>query len=127
MAAALLVKGYAEGGGGFAAGVVASLAVMLQYFAVGLDGAERQLPWTSAALPVAIAGVALMAIVVLWPLTAGMPPATHWPRPGEEVIELGLVELHTALLFETGMALGTFGFAVASLHQLAAVRREASA
>lgn len=123
VAAALLVKGYGESGGGFAAGVVASLGVLLQYFALGYDEAERQLSWALASHRLVLLGVALMAAVVLGPILAGEPPVAHLPRPGEKVTELGPLELHTAFVFEVGVALATFGFVVAAVHWIGGAER----
>lgn len=124
VAAAFLVKGYAESGGGFAAGVVASLGVLLQYFALGLGEVERRLPWTVRSHRLALAGLALMAAVVLGPVLADHPLVWHLPRPGSHVVEMGPLELHTALLFEIGVALATFGFVVAAVHRIGAVSWE---
>lgn len=124
VAAAFLVKGYAESGGGFAAGVVASLGVLLQHFALGREEVERRLPWTDGAHHLALLGVAVMAAVVLGPVLAGHPPASHLPPPGAHVVKLGPLELHTAFLFEIGVALATFGFVVAAVHRIAATTWE---
>jgi multicomponent Na+:H+ antiporter subunit A len=43
-AVAILVKGYAEPGDGFSAGVVAALGILLQYLAFGREQVERLLP-----------------------------------------------------------------------------------
>jgi multisubunit Na+/H+ antiporter MnhB subunit len=118
VAAALLVKGYADGGGGFAAGVVAALGYLLRYVALGRP-AERRMRWPAAAPRLALGGLAVMAACLLLPVFAGRPPAWHLPRPGTEVLSWGLVELHTALLFEAGVAVATFGFVAAAVHSLA--------
>lgn len=124
VAAALLVKGYAESGGGFAAGVVASLGVLLQYFSLGREEVERRLPWTTRSHRLVLAGLVLMAVVVLGPVLVDHPLAWHLPRPGSQVVKLGPLELHTALLFEIGVALATFGFVVAAVHRLGAASWE---
>lgn len=118
VAFALLVKGYAASGGGFAAGVMASLGLLLQHFALGGEEVERRLPWTAWAHRLAFAGLALAAAVALAPAAVGLPPVRHLPRPGAHVVELGPLELHTALLFDLGVALATFGFVVAVVHRL---------
>lgn len=124
VAAALLVKGYAESGGGFAAGVVASLGVLLQHFSLGREEVERRLPWTARSHRLALAGLALMAAVVLGPAAVGTPLAWHLPRPDGHVVKLGPLDLHTALLFEIGVALAVFGFVVAAVHRIGAVAWE---
>lgn len=124
VAVAFLIKGYAATGGGFSAGVVASLGVLLQYFALGFEAAERRLAWARRAHRLALAGLAVAAATVLWPVAAGRPPVWHLPRPGEHVPKLGPLELHTSLLFEAGVALAVCGFVVAAVHQLARAGRE---
>lgn len=119
VAAGLLVKGYQESGGGFAAGVVASLGVLLQYLALGYERAQRALPWTGTTHRIALCGLAVMAATLLAPVLWGLPPAWHLPRPGEHVVHLGALGLHTTFLFELGIALATFGFVVAAVHRLA--------
>lgn len=117
-ATALLVKGYVDTGGGFSAGMVAGLGVLLQYLAYGWEGAERRMGWSAGAFRVALGGLALMAAVLLLPVLADRPPAWHLPRPGAEVTKLGPLELHTAFLFEVGVALATFGFVVTTIRRL---------
>lgn len=124
VAIAFLVKGYAASGGGFAAGVVASLGVLLQHFALGDEEVERRLSWTTRTHRLALAGLALAATVALAPTAVGLPPVRHLPRPGAHVVELGPLELHTALLFDLGVALATFGFVVAAVHRIARAETE---
>lgn len=120
VAAALLVRGQAEGGGGFAAGVTAGLGVLLQYVALGFAEAERRVPRVLRSFRVALAGLALTALVAFLPLAAGEPPVSHRPGPGARMIALGPLELHSALVFELGLALATFGFVVAAVRRITA-------
>lgn len=123
VAFALLVKGHAEPGGGFAAGMVASLGTLLQYVGLGTEEVGRRFPWTLRAERLALVGLAVMAATALAPVLGGHPPVWHLPRPGSPVTELGPLALHTTLLFEAGIALATFGFAVCAMQGLAEAQR----
>lgn len=124
LAAALLVKGYGDAGDGFSAGAVAGMAVLLQYLALGRREVERLLP-VRHAQAVAFAGLLLAFLVAFAPALWGHAPLTHAPAPGAHVIELGSLELHSALLYDVGVFLLVFGFVVhvASLLAHAAERR----
>lgn len=111
VAAALLVKGYADVGDGFSAGVVAALGVLLQYVAFGRREAERLLPLRYAPL-VAMLGLLLALVVAFAPTLWGQPTFTHYPRPGLEPVHVGTLELITAVAFDVGVFLLVFGVAV---------------
>lgn len=118
IAAAILVKGYADTGDGFNAGVIASLAVLLQYVVFGAQEAERLLPVRKAGL-CAVAGLGLSLLVAFTPLLRGDAVFTHVPAPGEDVIHLGTIELLTAVAFDVGVFLLVFGAIVGSLRIIA--------
>jgi multisubunit Na+/H+ antiporter MnhB subunit len=111
---ALLVKGYTQPGDGFSAGVVAGLGVVLQYLAFGRERAER-LPVVRNAGVVAFVGLLLSLLVALAPLFLGDPILTHYPPPGAKVLHLGTLEVLTAVLFDVGVFLLVFGFAVGTV------------
>ena len=69
VAVAVLVKGYADVGDGFAAGVIAALGVLLQYLAFGRAAVERALPVRRAA-QLAIGGLLAALAVVFVPVLA---------------------------------------------------------
>ena len=115
---AILIKGYAEPGDGFAAGVVASLGVMLQHLSLGRREAERLAVVRHAPL-VAGAGLTLSLLVATVPLLLGDPVLTHYPRPGGHVIYLGTLELITPVLFDVGIFLLVFGFVVGTMNAFA--------
>ena len=108
---ALLVKGYAQPGDGFSAGVVASLGVLLQYLVLGRREVERLVTVRNAP-SIAGAGLLLSLSVAAVPVLLGEPVLTHYPRPGEDVVYLGTLELITPVLFDLGIFLLVFGFAV---------------
>jgi multicomponent Na+:H+ antiporter subunit B len=121
VAAGVLIKGYAQAGDGFSAGVIAALGVLLQFLAFGAEEAERMLPvrWAPAA---AVAGLLLALLVCFVPLLRGDPLFTHLPPPGEDVIHVGTLELITAVAFDVGVFLLVFGTVVGALRIVARAR-----
>ncbi|MEW6638623.1 MAG: MnhB domain-containing protein, partial [Actinomycetota bacterium] len=111
VAAAILVKGFAETGDGFSAGMVAALGVLLRYLAFGHEKAKR-LPPVRYATGIAFAGLLVALSVAAAPLFFGEAVLTHYPPPGTEPVHLGTLELMTAVLFDFGVFLLVFGFAV---------------
>ena len=124
-AAALIVKGYAEVGDGFAAGVIVALAIALIYVALGAEGAETALPILRHAQKLAVGGLLLALTSGFFPLVTGDPPVTHHPRPGDHVTKIGTLELFTPLLFDIGVFLLVVGLLTMLLHQFGRPRREA--
>jgi multicomponent Na+:H+ antiporter subunit B len=112
VAVAVLVKGYADVGDGFAAGVIAALGVLLQYLAFGRAAVERALPVRWAA-QLAIGGLLAALAVVFVPVLAGRAPLQHAPAPGGKVVHLGSLELLTAVAFDVGVFALVLGLAVA--------------
>ena len=80
LAVAVLVKGYADVGDGFSAGVIAAVAILIQYLAFGRAEAERALP-LSLIPPAAFAGLLAALAIALWPALRGDPILTHLPPP----------------------------------------------
>jgi multisubunit Na+/H+ antiporter MnhB subunit len=115
---AILVKGYAQPGDGFSAGVVASLGVLLQYLVLGRREAERLVTLRNAPI-IAGAGLLLSLSVAAVPILLGEPVLTHYPRPGSSVVYLGTLELITPILFDLGIFFLVFGFAVGAISAFA--------
>ncbi len=111
---AIPIKGYAEPGDGFSAGVVAALGVLLQYLALGRSEAGKLWPVPRAGR-IALVGLLVALAVAATPLFLGEPVLTHFPPPGGGVIYLGTLELITAVLFDVGVFLLVFGFAVGTI------------
>ncbi len=111
VAAAILVKGFVQTGDGFSAGVVGALGVLLRYLAFGHEEAKR-LPAVRHATAIAFAGLLVALGVAGAPLLLGDAVLTHYPPPGTEPIHLGTLELMSAVLFDLGVFLLVFGFAV---------------
>lgn len=119
LAAALIVRGYADVGDGFSAGVVVALAVALRYVALGVEEAERGLPILRRA-PIALAAGLLIALASgFFGVAFGEAPFTHEPGPGEHVIHIGMLELITAVAFDIGVLLLVAGALVVLVHHLA--------
>jgi multicomponent Na+:H+ antiporter subunit B len=118
VAVAVLVKGYADVGDGFAGGVIAALGVLLQFLAFGRAAVERALPVRRAAA-VAVAGLLIALGVTFVPVLAGAAPLEHAPAPGAEVVHLGSLELITAVAFDVGVFLLVLGMAVATIRIVA--------
>jgi multisubunit Na+/H+ antiporter MnhB subunit len=125
VAVAVLVKGYADVGDGFAGGVIAALGVLLQYLAFGRVTVERALPVRRAAA-LAVAGLLIALAVTFVPVAAGGAPLEHAPAPGAEVVHLGSLELITAVAFDVGVFLLVLGMAVATIHIVASGERRPS-
>lgn len=118
VAAAVLVKGYADVGDGFAAGVIAALGVLLQYVALGRGTVAAVLPVRHAPL-VAAAGMAIAVAVALVPALAGGALLEHAPEPGADVTKFGSLELITAVAFDVGVFGLVLGASVAFIDVLA--------
>jgi multicomponent Na+:H+ antiporter subunit B len=123
VAAAILVKGYADVGDGFAAGIVATLGVLLQYLAFGRNEVTAALP-VHRATTVALAGLLLSFAVFAIPFLLGNAPMEHWPPPGEEVIHIGTAEVITAVAFDIGVFLLVFGASTSIIDALAALEED---
>ena len=111
VAAAILVKGFVETGDGFSAGVVAALGVLIRYTAFGHEE-TRDFPPVRHATKIAFAGLLVALSVAAAPVFFGKPVLTHAPLSGSEPVHLGTLELMTAVLFDLGVFLLVFGFAI---------------
>ena len=111
----VLVKGYADVGDGFSAGVIAALGILLQYVAFGHRVAEALLP-VRLAPTAAFGGLAIALVVLFLPVLLGDEVVTHYPRAGVEPVHLGTLELITAVAFDVGVFLLVFGAAVGIIH-----------
>jgi multisubunit Na+/H+ antiporter MnhB subunit len=125
VAVAVLVKGYVGTGDGFAAGVIAALAVLMQAVVFGLEEVRHHLRLRFAPI-VAFTGLGIGLAVGFVPALLERPIMTHSPAPGDEVVHLGTLELLTAVLFDIGVFLLVLGFAVSAITMFARahVRRE---
>jgi multicomponent Na+:H+ antiporter subunit B len=108
LAAALLVKGYSDTGGGFTADALTAVALGLRLVAGGAREGRR-LPLIRYAGVLAGGGLALALLVAFLPVAAGDPPFSHVPAPGAEVTKVGSLELTSALAFDVGVFLLVVG------------------
>jgi multicomponent Na+:H+ antiporter subunit B len=118
---AVWLKGYVEAGDAFGAGVLAALAVLLQYVASGREHARR-LPLVRHAPALAGVGLLLLLGVAFVPLLGAHAPVTHFPVANARVVHLGTLELHTAVVFDGGIFLVVMGFIVTAIDGLLAQR-----
>jgi multisubunit Na+/H+ antiporter MnhB subunit len=118
IAAAVLVKGYADTGDGFSAGVIAALGVLIQYLTFGAAEAGELLP-VRYDRELALAGLLLCLVVAFAPVVGGDPVMTQFPRAGHAVRHFGSLELLTAVAFDVGVFLLVFGFAVGVIDLIA--------
>jgi multicomponent Na+:H+ antiporter subunit B len=114
VAAAVIVKGYADVGDGFSAAVIVGLALAVQYLALGPREAERALPFLRFAPAAAVTGLLIALAVGFAPLLAG-----HWPPKDVKPVTVGTLELITAVALDVGVFLLVTGVLVVLLHQLA--------
>lgn len=117
-AVAILVKGYAQPGDGFSAGMVASLGVLLQYLAFGRRKVER-LPLIGLVGKSTFAGLLVALLVAAVPVLLGDPVFTHYPRAGSGAVYLGTIELITAFVFDAAVFVIVLGFAVGATKLIA--------
>jgi multisubunit Na+/H+ antiporter MnhB subunit len=117
VAAAVWVKGYAAIGDGFSAGAIAGLGAVVQYVCLDHDEAAGRVgarwAWKFAG-----GGLTLVLLVGIGPTLFGVLPVTHAPAPGRSVVELGILKLHTATLFDLGVAILVYGALVGTFDRL---------
>jgi multisubunit Na+/H+ antiporter MnhB subunit len=118
VAVAVLVKGYADTGDGFAAGAIAGLAFVAQYAAHGAAAVRQAFP-VRRAPAVAVTGLLVALAVALQAPLRGEPLLTHEPEPGLAAVKLGTLELITAVAFDVGVFLLVLGAVVAIVDALA--------
>jgi multicomponent Na+:H+ antiporter subunit B len=119
VAAAVIVKGYADVGDGFSAAVIVGLGLAVQYLALGPREAERALPFLRFAPAAAVTGLLIALAVGFAPLLAGQPVFSHWPPKDVKPVTVGTLELITAVALDVGVFLLVTGVLVVLLHQLA--------
>jgi multicomponent K+:H+ antiporter subunit A len=118
----IFLRGHNMPGGGFIAGLIVSVAILMQYMASGFDWANQRRRIDHHAL---IAwGVMVAAATGLAAIFFGVPLFTSWfdyfylPLVGE-------FELATALAFDIGVALAVIGAVMLALAQLSHVAQRA--
>ncbi|WP_408092999.1 monovalent cation/H+ antiporter subunit A [Rhodoplanes sp. SY1] len=118
----IFLRGHNLPGGGFIAGLVVAIALIMQYMASGFDWTASRRRFDGHAL--IGAGVLVAGLTGLGALAFARPFLTssygyfHVPLIGE-------IELATAMLFDTGVFLAVVGTVVLSLARIALVQRRA--
>lgn len=126
IAFAVMVKGYNDTGDGFSAGVIAALAVILQYVAFGTAITEKLYP-VRYARQIALVGLLVAFSTAFVPVLRGLPIMTHHPPLDHPVVHIGSLELSTPFLFDVGVFLLVMGVCIGIFDLLAhATRRERS-
>jgi len=118
VAVALIVKGYADEGDGFGAGVIVALAIGLWYIVLGPKRADRTMPLVRRAPLLASAGLLVALAFGFVGVLQGEAPFTHYPPAGEPVIHVGTLELSTAVGFDIGVFMLVVGAVVLLIREL---------
>lgn len=118
IALGIMIKGYADVGDGFSAGVIAALGVSLQIMVFGPDTIGR-LPFVRYAPFGTLVGLMIALLTVFIPAVRGKPLFTHWPPAGDEAVHFGTLEFITAVAFDVGVFLVVFGFGVGVIGAIA--------
>ncbi|MGB3608951.1 MAG: monovalent cation/H+ antiporter subunit A [Cellvibrio sp.] len=111
----IFLRGHNLPGGGFIAGLITSVALILQYVASGTDWVQQRLNWSYRS--VAATGVLIAAATGLASWVFGYPFLTsafthvHWPVVGE-------FELASAMVFDTGVYITVVGATLVILSNL---------
>lgn len=116
----VFLRGHNLPGGGFIAGLIAALAIVLQYVANGIAWTSQRLrtdmhSWLAAGLLVA-AGTGLVAMAVGYPFLTSAHTHVHLPI-------VGGFELASAMFFDTGVFLVVVGATVMILVELGKLNR----
>lgn len=118
----IFLRGHNQPGGGFIAGLVVAVAILMQYMASGFAFADQRLHADHHSL--IGAGVLVAALTGLGALFFGAPFLTsafdYFSLP-----LIGEFELATALLFDIGVALTVIGAVMLALAQLSQVAERA--
>ncbi|MGC4191233.1 MAG: MnhB domain-containing protein [Thermomicrobiales bacterium] len=122
IAIATMLKGYADTGDGFSAGVIAALGIAIQGVAFGPDEFER-LPLVRFAPAGTFVGLLIALSLAFFPVFWGYPVMTQFPLAGKHVIHFGTLELITAVLFDVSVFLVVFGFGVGVVSTIARAQR----
>lgn len=125
VALALIVKGYTDVGEGFGAGVIVGLAAGLRYVVLGPERADRSMPFARRAEAIAASGLLIALACGFVGVPLGEPPFTHHPLPDEPVLNLGTLELTTAVGFDIGLFLLVVGVVVLLIRELSRLVSEA--
>jgi multicomponent K+:H+ antiporter subunit A len=112
----LLVRGHNAPGGGFIAGMLTAVAIILQMVAFDVESFKQEIPWNP--LLIVMSGLTVAALTGLGALAFGKPFLTsafgHFHLPF-----LGEVELASAALFDVGVYLVVVGTTLGIIRTIA--------
>ncbi|UOG91149.1 MAG: monovalent cation/H+ antiporter subunit A [Candidatus Thiothrix sulfatifontis] len=116
----VFLRGHNLPGGGFIAGLIAALAIVLQNLANGIGWTAQRIrtdmhSWLAAGLLVA-AGTGMVAMALGYPFLTSAYTHVHWPIVGD-------FELASAMFFDTGVFLVVVGATVMILVELGKLNR----
>jgi multicomponent K+:H+ antiporter subunit A len=118
----IFLRGHNQPGGGFIAGLIVSIAILMQYMASGFTFADQRLRADHHTM--IGAGVLIAAVTGLGAMVFGAPFLTsafdYFSLP-----VIGEFELATAMLFDIGVALTVIGAVMLALAQLSQVAQRA--
>jgi multicomponent K+:H+ antiporter subunit A len=106
VAAFLFLRGHNQPGGGFIAGLVTAVALILQYIAEGSRTTRARLPWDHLGLIGAGVLIALLTGVASWLLGYPFLTSTY---SYVSLPVIGTFELASAMLFDLGVYLAVVG------------------
>ena len=95
--------------------MIAGAAVVLQFLAFGPRELIDRFPVLHYAPWLTFGGLLLGLLTAFVPVLLGDPILTHYPRAGEHVAHVGLLAMHTAVLFDVAVFMVVFGFVVSVL------------
>jgi multicomponent K+:H+ antiporter subunit A len=112
----LFLRGHNQPGGGFVAGLVVSVAIVLQYLASGIGWTQQRMRLDFH--PVIASGILVAGLTGVGAWLFGRPFLTSWYDYFEWPV-LGEFELASAMLFDTGVFLTVVGAVLLILVNLA--------
>lgn len=96
----IFLRGHNLPGGGFIAGLITAVALILQYLANGIHWSTLRMNWDYH--PLLAVGVLLALLTGLGPWLWGLPFLTSW-HDHFHIPWIGEIELASAMLFDTGV------------------------
>ena len=120
----IFLRGHNEPGGGFIAGLIVAIALIMQYMASGYTWAAERMRLDSQLMigaGVLIAGLTgVVSLIFGWPFLTSTYTYVHLPLVGE-------FELASAMSFDLGVFLAVVGVVMLSLAQISRVEARAEA
>lgn len=114
IAIAIMLKGYADIGDGFSAGVIAALVVITQGLAFGAEEMEN-IPAARLAPVAGFVGLGMAYSLAFIPVIFGNDVLSHFPVMNEHAVHFGAMEFITPVLFDIAVFLVVYGFCVGAM------------